>query len=111
MTQPPLSTIPQTQDELRGRFVAKNLKKKLIQDYDCIVTDPFNLGLDLWGKAVEVRREEYRDRKSKRRMALIYWTNDEKRELIVSSLVDEGLRYVWNFVPASTKWSTYDVNS
>jgi hypothetical protein len=99
------ASIPQTQDELRDRFVAKGLKNKLIAQYSCAVTDPWILGLDHWKNPVEVRKEKYKDHKTGKRVALIYWTKD--RELIVNSLIDEGVRYVWNGTPATKHWSSY----
>lgn len=103
------ASIPQTQDELRDRFVAKGLRNKLIADYACEVTDPFNLGgLPHWGEAVVVRREKYMDRLTGKRVALIYWTKGEKQELIVNSLIDEGVRYCWDQRTQATKdWSSY----
>ena len=101
-------SISQTKDELRDRFVSKQLETKLIANHACDVKDPFNLGLDRdWQDAVLVRREEYRDRETGRRVALIYWTKDQNPELIINSLVDEGVRYFWNGVPATKDWSTY----
>jgi hypothetical protein len=101
------SIIPQSQDELRDRFVSRNLREKLLARYACDVSDPFDLGFDDWKRVVVVRREEYRDRQTNQRVALIYWTKDEKRELIVSSLIDDGVRYKWNGVPATKDWSEY----
>src|SRR5665213_10150 len=91
------ASIPQTQDELRGRFVAKGLKNKLITEYACEVTDPFILGLDHWKEPVLVRKEKYTDRKTGKRVALIYWMKDG--ELIVNSLIDDGVRYRWDYTP------------
>ena len=100
--------IPQTQDELRARFISKGLGKQLSTTYDCDVKDPFTLGLGDWEEAVQVRREEYKDRQTRKRVALIYWTKDEKKELIVSSLIDEGVRYRWNLIPATKDWPEYN---
>src|SRR5271157_5643239 len=58
------ASIPQTQDELRDRFFAKGLKKKLTTQYVCEVTEPWVLGLDHWKNPVEVRKEKYKDRKT-----------------------------------------------
>jgi hypothetical protein len=87
------------------------VQEKLLADYDCEVTDPFNLGLDRWGTGVEVRREKFKDRKTNKRVALIYWTNDEQRELIINDFVDEGIKYKWNGVPARKNWSEYKSDS
>jgi hypothetical protein len=110
MTQLPPGTIPQTQDELRDRFVYNGLQNTLSTSCTCDPTDPFNLGLDDWGKTVVVRREDYKDRETKERVAIIYWTKDEN-ELIVNVLVDEGVRYQWNYVPATKAWSSYNYQS
>jgi hypothetical protein len=107
MTQFPSHKIPQTQDELRDRFVSKGLREKLLASCKCIVEDPFDLGMDHWGTVITVRREEYRDRETDKRTALLYWTKDDPPELIISTLDDGADRYAWNFVLATKPWSSY----
>ena len=90
------------------------MKNKLSTEYDCDVKDPHTVGMKGrekgWGKAIQVRREDYKDRKTGKRAALIYW-DKEDGELIINSFIDEGVKYKWNYVPATKKWSEYDYES
>jgi hypothetical protein len=105
-----ITPIPQSQDELRERFVSKGLAEKLIAVFECVVADPYNAGFDHWERTVICRREEYRDRQTHRRVALIYWIPNETTgdpEPTIMSLIDGGARYKWNYVTAAKEWSQY----
>lgn len=85
--------------------------KQLITDYDCQVEDPFTLGLPGWEGTIEVRKENFKNRQTGKRAALIYWTKDDKRELIVNSFIEDGVKYKWNFKPAKKEWAAYNYDS
>jgi hypothetical protein len=100
--------IPQTQDELRDRFVGKGLKTQLSEKCDSVVTDPFNLTLDRWKSVVVVRREEWKNKETKKRDALIYWTKDDSPEPLILTMTDAEARYQWDGTPATKDWASYD---
>ena len=107
-------SIPQTQDELRERFVSNNFKKLLDSDeFLCDVKDPHPLGIldpdGKWGETIIVKRENYRYKSSGKRKALLYWSKDGKGELMVATLEDDGKKYNWNGIKATKDWSSYSV--
>ena len=92
---------------MRDRFVLDGLEKSLNLQYHCEVTEPFVLGLDHeWKDVIEVRRENYTDRETNKRTALIYWTKDG--EPMIIKLTVNGITYRWDRTPATKGWSSYN---
>lgn len=98
--------VPQTQDQLRERFVGQRLENYL-RKYHCEITEPFDLALDAdWQQVIQVKREEYKDWQTEERMALIYWNRDG--EPLIIKLEHEGVFYRWNHTPATRDWASYN---
>jgi len=96
---------------LRDRYVFNGLKDKLLRDYHHDPEDNFGLRLlvSLEPRRYKfelVRRESFRKRETKELVARIYWRKNG--ELIVNSLIDDGVRYQWDLRTLATKdWSSY----
>ena len=95
-----ITPITQSQDELRHKFVSEYWEHKLAAECDAEVNENFTAGFDGWKKPIKVCREEHKDRQSKRRVALIYWSKDGKRVPTIISLRDGNSKYAWNGNPA-----------
>jgi hypothetical protein len=93
------------------------LQEKLDKEYECVVTDPYDSGLDNdWKQVVHVRKEEYGREITKEghmpiyeRGALIFWYPNE--EPLIIKLTEDGVAYRWDHTPATKDWASYNYKS
>jgi len=56
-----------------------------------------------------VKRENYTDRETGKRKALIYWTKEG--EPLIIKLTSNGVVYQWDHTPATKDWHSYNYKS